>query len=76
MEHLDNSFHDHEMNVGDGAWERWAIKAEKIAGHSLDGDNSDAAKAAGTADGYSLDNAFEAWKSGLSPAVYIKSIKR
>jgi hypothetical protein len=44
------------------AWEKWIEKAEKLAGHHLDGDQS--------VDGYSLDGAFEAWKGGLSPEVY------
>jgi hypothetical protein len=45
------------------AWEKWIETAEKLAGHHLDGDQSE--------DGYSLDGAFVAYKGGLSPRVYV-----
>ena len=76
MDHLDTSFHDHEMDIEDDNWDCWIAQAEKIARHNLDGENSEAARAAGTADGYSLDDAFNAYRAGMSPAAYVRSIKR
>lgn len=53
------------------AWDRWIAKAEKLIGHNLDGDDSDAAKAAGIACGYSLDEAFDHFKRGTTPEAYV-----
>ena len=47
-------------------WERWADKAEALAGHSLDGDQRD--------DGYSLDDAYQAWLRGESPDSYVRTL--
>lgn len=49
------------------AWERWATRAERIAGHSLDGD--------GATDGYSLDEAYDAWQEGVTAADYVNRIR-
>ena len=68
MTHLDASFHDHEMNVGPDKAERWLIQLEKLVGFSLDGDNGARAKAAGTADGYSLDECSDMFDAGYSLA--------
>ena len=43
-------------------WERWATRVERLLGHSLDGNQAD--------DGYSMDEAFEAWESGDAARVY------
>ncbi len=47
-------------------FERWALVAERLAGHSLDGNQYE--------DGYSLDGAVKAWKAGQSPATYVNGI--
>lgn len=49
-------------------WERWAAKAKKIAGHSLDGSQDE--------DGYSLDSAHDAYEAGDTPEEYVASIVR
>lgn len=51
-------------------WERWTAQVEKAIGHSLDGDNSVDAMVAGNADGYSLDDAYEAFEDGDTVAEY------
>lgn len=75
-------FHAHEMDVdGPGdlspnkmlspkqrTFEGWLAEVSRITGiENLDGDNSETAKAAGTASGYSLDECFEWFTEGLSP---------
>lgn len=52
--------------LDDTAWERWTARAEKILGHSLDGNQE--------LDGYSLDFAFDAFKAGTSAEDYAASI--
>ena len=47
-------------------WLRWINVAEKIAGHSLDGDQD--------TDGYSLDGAYDAFEAGLFPEEYLEKI--
>lgn len=47
------------------AWDHWIDEAERVAGHSLDGDQR--------ADGYSMDSAYRAWLNGRSPARYVAS---
>lgn len=56
------------------AWERWYDAAEKMLGHDLDGDDSEEARAAGTADGYSVDGAYDAWRAGITVAQYTKQV--
>lgn len=68
-------FHAHEMDVGPCGWERWITKAEKLAGHDLDGNNTAEAQAAGTADGYSYDDAMAAYDAGSTAAAYVASIR-
>ena len=48
-------------------WLRWIAKAERIAGHDMDGDQD--------VDGYSLDFAFEAFRAGLSAADHVASFQ-
>ena len=69
---LDDSFHHHEMNVeshSDRAWSKWV---DAVCNHtgldSLDG--------YGPEDGYSLDQAYDAWLSGKTPREYADSIVR
>lgn len=45
------------------AWEKWITQAEKQIGHDLDGTLS--------ADGYSLDNAYEQFLEGRTIEAYI-----
>jgi hypothetical protein len=47
------------------SWDRWIDKAEKLAGHSLDGDQ--------WVDGYSLDFAYVAFEAGTTAAAYAKA---
>jgi len=55
-------------------WERWFARAERLIGHDLDGDDSEAAHAAGTADGYSVDGAYDAWRAGLTVEQYAAQV--
>lgn len=55
-------------------WDRWFAAAEKAVGHDLDGDDSDIARAAGTADGYSVDGAYDAWRAGMTVAQYAQQV--
>lgn len=55
-------------------WDRWVNRAEKAVGHDLDGDDSAEARANGTADGYSLDGAYDAWRGGLTVAQYAAKV--
>lgn len=48
-------------------WLNWVAKAERIAGHSLDGDQD--------VHGYSLDGALEAFERGTSAADYVSSFQ-
>lgn len=56
-------------------WEVWAERVERVLGHDLDGEDSDAARQAGTSDGYSLDGAYEAWRSGDSVMQHVADVR-
>lgn len=56
------------------AWDRWIAKAEKLIGHDLDGNDSEAAKADGTAVGYSLDEAHDKFRAGVTPQAYVTMV--
>lgn len=62
------------VGPGERAWLRWVKEAEKLLCHDLDGDNSEAAKAAGTACGYSLDEANDAFQDGLTAEEYVAEV--
>ncbi len=47
-------------------WIGWINEAEKLAGHSLDGDQEE--------DGYSLDGCYDAFKRGFTPNDYMNHI--
>jgi hypothetical protein len=49
-------------------WEIWAEAAERLAGHSLDGDEP-------SGDPYSIDSAYDAWKAGSTPRAYVESFQ-
>lgn len=51
----------------EASWFRWIAKAERIAGHSLDGDQE--------VHGYSLDHAYEAFERGTAAADYVSSFQ-
>lgn len=57
-----------EESVRISDWQRWIKQAQKLAGHTLDGDQEE--------DGYSLDGANDAFDKGLSPAQYVNGLAR
>lgn len=67
---LDTTFRDIERSATTStAWDRWVAQAERMAGHSLDGDEFEG-------DGYSLDGAHEAFRAGMSASLYVAGINR
>lgn len=64
-------FHRHELTLdtySDRAWSAWLGKVSELTGiANLDGENSADAKAAGNADGYSLDELSDQFDAGWSP---------
>ena len=56
------------------SWDRWIAKAEKLIGHSLDGNDSVAARANGSAVGYSLDEALDMFRAGTEPQAYVAMV--
>jgi hypothetical protein len=62
------------VSPGERAWLAWVAKAEKLLGHDLDGDNSEAAKVAGTSCGYSLDEAHDAFADGVTVEEYAAEV--
>lgn len=67
MNHLEFAAQESEALVSTSC-ESWLEKAERLVGHSLDGDQRE--------DGYSLNGAVEAWRSGQSPAAYVQGIAK
>lgn len=59
----------------DASWMAWIDRAEAILGHDLDGDNSAPAKAQGRSDGFSLDDAYDAFLDGITPTAYAAAVK-
>jgi len=49
-------------------WDLWVARAEKLLGHSLDGNQKQ--------DGYSLDYAYVAFCSAVTAEQYVSSIAR
>ena len=47
-------------------WERWATATEALLGHGLDGDQD--------TDGYSMDDAYDAFRLGWTPEEYADSL--
>ena len=69
-------FHAIEMDLGDGPWEAWLDRVSAMTGiANLDGDNSAAAQAAGTADGYSYDDLYEQFEHGISADAAARAIR-
>lgn len=59
------AFESHEA-TGGNPWLAWIAQAEQIVGHALDGDQ--------TVDGYSLDFALDAFRTGKTPKEYVATI--
>lgn len=55
------------VSDGEKRWLAWVKAVEKLFGHDLDGDQQ--------RDGYSLDFAYDAHATGLTPEEYIASTK-
>jgi hypothetical protein len=54
------------VSPSERAWLAWVAAAEKLIGHSLDGDE--------TTDGYSLDGAYAAFEANLTAAEYVAEV--
>lgn len=67
--HRDTWIAETTQPAGDRAWIAWAHEAERLAGQSIDGDRQATNPAP---DRYSIDDAYEAWKAGDSPATYVQ----
>ena len=48
-------------------WEQWVDRVEVVLGHSLDGDQA--------VDGYSMDDAHDAWESGAEVGDYVNTVR-
>lgn len=59
-------FHAHEMDVGDGPWERWYDACEKALGFTLDED--------GDVAGYCLDWAYDWYLEGMTVAACVERV--
>lgn len=55
------------VSIGEKRWLKWINEAEKIIGHSLDGDEK--------IDGFSYDFAYSCFEKGDSPSNYVKGVK-
>lgn len=66
MHHLEFARSETASLYATETWERWADHAEKLIGHSLDGDRQK--------DGFSIDEAFEVFDRGCSPAAYVTMV--
>jgi hypothetical protein len=65
-QHLDIYELERAWEAGDRAWERFLAECERLLGlktGSLDGNEAE--------DGWSLDSAHDAFKAGLTPALYV-----
>lgn len=51
----------------DRAWEAWIDQTEQLANHNCDG--------CGEENGYSLDEAYDCWRSGVSAPAYVDMVK-
>jgi hypothetical protein len=65
--HLDTTFHDIEMDVGDGPWERWYDACQDALGLNLDQDDNTA--------GYSVDGAYQWFRNGCTVAAYVQLVR-
>lgn len=75
MNHLEFAVLESYVSPRDRNWEKWVNRVEVLLGHDLDGNNSEAAKAAGTADGYSMDEAHDAWLAGATAEQYAAEVQ-
>lgn len=56
---------------GDREWYLWLREAERLIGHSLDGNDPDFEHG----DGYSMDEAYNEWEAGKAPQAYVSDVK-
>jgi hypothetical protein len=75
MNHLEFAALESYVSPQEKNWIKWTEKVEAILGHDLDGENSEAAKAVGTADGYSLDEAHDAWLANVTAEQYAVEVE-
>jgi len=54
----------------DRRWYAWVAEVERQLGHVLDGNDEN-----GQGEGYSLDEAYDCWENGDTPAAYVAEIK-
>lgn len=66
---------DESAALEPSVWERWVDRVEAALGFSLDGDDSEDARRAGTSDGYSLDGAYAAWSLGHSVERHVADVR-
>ncbi|SJK83763.1 hypothetical protein [Halomonas elongata] len=65
MEHIETGMLE-STQAAPSQFERWAVNAERILGHDLDGTE--------WIDGYSIDGARDAWRAGATPAEYAAQV--
>lgn len=76
MDLEDHPFHPDQVaaesgeSFGERQWLSWCGSAEKLLGHDLDGDDPEF-----NGDGYSLDEAFDAFRAGVSPTQYVETVR-
>lgn len=77
MNHLEVLELEIASENSDAPWLKWVRQVKILADlPDLDGNNSYDAKIAGVADGYSLDDALEAFEAGKSAAQHAEEIKK
>lgn len=74
MNHLEFAKYESNQIYAEDPWLAFVAKVEILIGHDLDGDNSVDAIGAGTADGYSIDGAYEAWRRGETAEAHAQQI--
>jgi hypothetical protein len=68
MNFMEQCHYEFDLALRPSAFEKWAARVEKILGHDLDGDHS--------VDGYSLDDASDAFDSGMEAAEYAGQVNK
>lgn len=74
---IDHPFHPTQVaresgapDAGERKWLMFVAEAEKLLGHSLDGDDVDASGC-----GYSQDEAYDAWAAGCTAKSYVDRVR-
>ena len=73
--HLELLISESHVSASEKSWLRWVKRVEAALGHDLDGNDSCEARAAGMADGYSLDGAHDAWAAGVPAWIYAVDVQ-